>query len=222
MVGRPSPIDAVIGYRDTPEGQVEVTVSDRIVAALRAGNYLDPAAAAAGIPVDTVKGWLRLAGRLLIKHRGDTEAATLTAHERRCIAFSHAVEEAEATWEVDANTTHERLARGGLPQVTETIKRGPSPGNGEPGPVLEVQTRTTHTLPDARVIEWRLKHRFPERYSDRIEVSGPGGGPIELSQEERASALAELARVFRKAKEPPARRLRPKKKEFTDGSDPTA
>lgn len=206
--GRPSTIDAVVGYRDVDGERVEITIADRIVASLRAGLFLEPAIAGSGAGKETVYGWIREAGRLRKEYRGDFTTAQLTDHQRRCIEFSDAVDEADGLWEVDSNTLLERLGRGGIPQVTTTIKRGPAPrgehgeqlfdeeGRELRGAILEETTKTAHTLPDAETLKWRLTRRHPDRYAQRLELSGPGGGPLELSQEERArSLLAQIRRT---------------------------
>lgn len=213
--GRPSPIDKVIGHRDVDGQQIEVTVFDRIVASVRVCAPLYEAADAAGVGRDTVAGWIKLAGKLELQHRGSLENVELTHHERRCIEFSQAVREARAQWVIDANTLHERIARGGIPQEVTTEERD------EAGKLLKRTVRRTTTSPDPRTLEWRFKYLRPDLYADRLELTGAGGGPIEMSQEDKASALTELVRSYRQQSEdPPARRPRPKVKELTDGSDP--
>lgn len=88
--GRPSKITDVAWHTDdgTP-----VTVADRIPQLIAQGNYMETAAAAAGIGKTAVYDWLRIAATAHGKvHRGER----LTAHERRCIDFANAVAEAEA------------------------------------------------------------------------------------------------------------------------------
>lgn len=195
MTGRPSDINKIIGHRDVNGTQVPVTVAEQIIAAIRAGNYIEGAAAAAGITKQTVYEWRHVAARTRI---AGTPDADLTDHQRRCITFSDAVDEAEGIWEVNANRTLERIARGGIEQEVVTVK------TDHRGNVVERTTRTTSTLPDARVIEWRLKRRFRDRYAERVEVTGADGDPlgVELSMDERAASLVELAARVRGADAP--------------------
>jgi hypothetical protein len=191
MAGRPSPIDAQAGTRDdgTP-----ITVAEVITNALRTGSYFEQAAATAGVGKETGYGWLRTAGRLRIRARGKALSSLTprpTAHERRCVAFSDSVAEAESSWEVTALAGLERLARGGITTTKTVTKRGPAAADGSPGPVLEVTTTVEQLAPSAQVLEWRLERRFPSRYGRRVEVTGAEGGPIALSMEERAEALAD-------------------------------
>lgn len=188
--GRPSPIDKTIGHRDVDGTPVPVTVFDRIVSALRAGNYIEGAAASAGMSKQAVYDWMKLGARTRLANTPDKDRTT---HERRCVEFLDAVAEAEAAWEAQANTTLEQLSRGGIPVETVTVKVD---GKGK---VIERTTKTTATLPDAATIKWRLKRRFRDRYAERIEVTGAEGEPL-LPMDERAAAIVEGLRNAREAK----------------------
>lgn len=190
--GRPSLIDATIDYR--PDG-TPITVQDRICAALRAGSYRGEAFRSAGLNRDTGYGYLQTAARVKLRARGGPIEALRpkpSAHELRCLAFSDAVEEADASWEIGALATLERLARGGIPQIKTVTKRGPDQADGSPGPILEKTVTEESTLPSAQVLEWRLERKFPDRYGRRVEITGAEGGPVALSIEERAADLAQV------------------------------
>lgn len=214
MAGRPSVIDQILRYRNdgTP-----ITVADQIVNALRAGSYFETACASAGIHKETAYGWLRTAARLRLRARGvpleKVKDPKPTAFELRCVRFSDAVAEAESSWEVGALATLEQLARGGTEVVIETKKTNPE------GVTLETTTRTETLGPNPQVIEWRLERRFPARYGRRVEVSGPDGGPMVLSTEDRAEALAETLTTYLQgvADARPRRRRTPAA--VTDGAD---
>lgn len=194
--GRPSDIDRTIGERRVEHADgtfelVPVTVSERIIGALRAGNYPEQAAAAAGINKTSLYEWQRIGARATAAvHKGHKTQRQLTAHERRCILFSNAVAEAQATWEVAAVGRLEQLGRGGHEVVTITEKIDGS------GNLTERTTKTETLAPNAQVLEWRLTRMHPDRYSQRVEVTGAAGGPLELSVEERADSLADQAAAF--------------------------
>lgn len=215
--GQPSKIDAIVSHRDdgTP-----ITVFDRIVSALRVGQYFEHATAQAGVSKETAYGWLRLAGRLKIEAKGQlVDVAAITAHEARCIEFSDAVAEAESSWEAGALATLERLARGGV-KVTKTVTKRDGAGDG--AKVLEVTTTEEVLAPNAQVIEWRLTRRFPGRYGQRVEITGADGGPLVMSVEDRTDALASqfeayLAGVDATKPKPRARKKKPVA--VTDGPD---
>lgn len=221
MTGRPSPIDQIIGHDQ--EGN-PITVADSITNSLRMGAYFEQACATAGVTKETGYAWLRTAGKLKLRARGGSLAtARPSAQEKRCLAFSDAVAEAESSYEVDALSTLGLLARGGYAVVKTVVKRGPpAPGSDAAGPVLESTTTTERLAPSAQVIQWRLARRFPARYGQRVEITGAEGGPVLLSMEERADALAETLTAFLQG----AAAARPKRarsrKGAPDGEDSTS
>lgn len=181
--GRPSNIDTVI--RTTEEGR-DVTVADDIVNALRAGSYFEPAALAAGTTKTTAYGWLKRAGALRIEaaaHGGNLDALPLNPHDRSCIAFSDAVREARAQWEIGALATLERLARGGIERV-RTVKKVDAQGN-----VLETTETTEHTLPDAKVLIWRLERAFPDTHGGQGKAREGDVVDNALGSDDRVAAL---------------------------------
>lgn len=190
-MGRPSRIDAVLAR--TPDGK-PITVADRIITALRNGNYLEPAAAAAGVHKSSVYEWLKVGANANAKlQQPGVNKSALSQHERRCALFSDAVAEAEAAWEADANEQLHRLGTGQITAVTVTEKVQVSDEHPD-GKIIERTTKTETLAPNPQVLEWRLMRRFPERYTGRVEVSGPGGEPIPI--EVRARNLAEALRDF--------------------------
>lgn len=192
-------MDSIVGQRieehDGEQIAVDVTVTDRILASLRSGNYFEQACAQAGIHRQTGYGWLRIGARTYERvHRLLTTHDKLTLHEQRCIAFSAAVAQAEAEWEVNANNVLENLGRGGIVQTTVTEKTEPdatAPGGFR---VIERTTRRETLAPNPQVIEWRLTRRFPERYTAKVDLTIEQK-PTELSVEERARILADELRA---------------------------
>lgn len=203
--GRPSNIDKIVGYRDVEGEPFPVTAFERIVAALRIGTFLEPASAAAGCDKHTVYGWLRTGARCIAKAAAagldlDDQTLGLTTHERRCVEFSTAVLEADASWDVQANTTLDRLARGGLRTTKTTVKQerreviDVDNPNGPPAiEYVEIErTVTTEELaPNASVLMWRLTRRFPNRY-----IATPHDLDDPFSVEEAAQDLAEELRAY--------------------------
>lgn len=189
--GRPSKINTVVLTRTTDDGTtIEVTAGERIVQALRMGNYVETAAALAGVDKATVYEWLKVGAQATDKHqRQGIALAKLTTHERRCMEFSHAVAEAQALSEADDVATTAELAQGGRQHTTTTTKRDAE------GKVLEHTTRVETLQPNPAVLTWRLERRFPERWGRRrIEVSGPDGEAIPI--EARVVGIVAAARAF--------------------------
>lgn len=191
--GRPSPL---LELRHVPApggGYREVTVADRIVELLASGTYVERAARATGIAKGTLYGWLDLASttRELLALHGDN--ADVTEHARACVAFSDAVDTAEATYELTALTALEQLAAGRvtLETVTERYERG-SDGTDV---LVERTVKRQGLAPNPNVITWKLTRRFPERYQLRPATVDPGAGAgaePDLSAEAVRAMLADL------------------------------
>lgn len=184
--GRPSAMNKIVA---TIDGR-DITAAEQIVASIRAGNYVETAAAAAGVHKDTLYEWLRVGANARVKPTHGKGART--AHERRCIEFSDAVAAAVAASESEAVARLEQIARGGIAVKVETVKVD---GTGN---VLEHTTRTEQTLPDARVLEWRLERRFSKRWGQKasLELTGADGGAITIeTADARAMIERELERI---------------------------
>lgn len=133
-VGRPTKL--------TPE------VADRIVAAVAAGNYLETAAAFAGISKATLYKWL-------------TRGARASSGTHR--AFVDAIEKALAQAEVRDVSTIARAATGyDVERIKETIT--------PTGQVLRETARSREFVWQAAA--WRLERKHPDRWGRRVEVSG--------------------------------------------------
>lgn len=188
--GRPPKLNTVVLTRDHPESgrKVKVTAGERIIEALRIGEYVETAAELAGVSKRTVYEWLKVGAQATdaVERQGRT-LKSLTAHQRDCMEFSHAVAEAQALARTDDVATLAELAHGGRQIVTTTVKRDAE------GKVVEHTTRTETAQPNAAVLMWRLERRHPEDWGRRrIEISGPDGEAIPL--EVRASSLVAALR----------------------------
>lgn len=147
-----------------------ITAAEQMLSSIRAGNYVETAAAAAGIAKETYYEWLRVAANARAKHGRPTK------HEARCIEFSDAVAAAAAQSEAMQVSLLEQLSRGGIEIATTTVKID------KDGNAIETTTKTEHTLPDVRAITWRLERRFSKRWGQRgsLEVTGADGGAIKV------------------------------------------
>lgn len=158
--GRPSKIDQVIG-RDA--SGAPVTASERIIQALRAGNFVEEAAAAAGVNKTTIYEWLLLGARAANDvAEGRLKRSKLTKYQRRLIEFSNAVAQADGEWVVGTNASLERLGRGGIEQVTvrETVTLlRDADGNLTGEEEVTRVTTTSRSMPNSAVLMWRLARR---------------------------------------------------------------
>lgn len=186
MTGRPDKLDQVVGHDEAGE---PVTVHDRIVGDLRVGTYMEHAAGHAGVSKQSVYQWMKDgANAYAAKHRNPR--LRLTAYQRRAMAFSDAVAEAQAEWWVRQEAMLERLARGGHQVVHTTVKL-----DGQ-GREVERSTRTETLGPSERVLLWRMERKAPHLYGRRVELVGPEGGPVQVTTDERAQALGDTLRTF--------------------------
>lgn len=193
--GRPSKLDAVVAERD---GQ-PVTASDAILDRLRVGAYREEAARSVGVSKVTLYNWLLNGAR----HRQRLLAGDrLTAEQRRYVAFLNAVEEAEAQAMLTDWSRLAQLGAGGIPQVTTTVTEKVVREPDAQGRIVErvvernTSTKTSHTLPDAQVLMWRLERRWPryfgrrpdEELVDRQEVDAA----VDDTRQRAASLTGEL------------------------------
>lgn len=210
-MGRPSVIDAPLVIARDAEGNPtrSTTVSEKILSAMRAGAGITQAAASANVTTRTVYSWMATGARIeqaaALAQVENLPPPTPTPHEARCVDFLHAVNIAEADWEILQLTTLEQLGRGGIEQLTTTVKvERQTDDKGNPVEVeVERSERRSMTLPDARVIMWRLERRFPDRYRPQVQVEHVGdagaGRAAELSDVLEAHAQAKAARLIEAA-----------------------
>lgn len=197
--GRPPKLDEIIGSKlvkrdaGTPNERVEsvpITRLEQIVGDIRVGLNAERAARRAGIHRDTLNDWERTAASARTAlAQGTKDESHLTKKETLALDFSDALHDAEIEWELQANMLLQSLGQGGMPVVTTTVKRD---AEGQ----TVTTTKTEHTLPDRDVLKWRLRHRFPDRYTERVIVEGTGDEgviPIEVRAASLAESIAKLA-----------------------------
>ncbi len=178
-----------------------VTVADQIISALRSGNYLEPAAAAAGVDSETVYGWLKVAGRARLRAKGRSlDEIEMTDHERKCLEFSGSVLHAWGIYETAANVLLTQLERGGLETTSTSTKQVLTERviDGELKTVwtdVERYVRVTVLPPDPKVLMWRLERRFQERYGNKVDVA-ISSKRQELTEEEHADELINGLQAF--------------------------
>lgn len=187
--GRPSRITDKITRAD---GTV-VPLTQVIIDDIALMGYVDKAAAHSGVDRTTVTEWLRVGARanseLTKAHEARVEnpehpLPELTLHQRRCLAFSLAVDGAEAAALSDGMGLALRCAKGEtLEVITEKQDKD--------GNVLERTVRRTPAQVDSRMLIWFLEHRWPDLLGPRarIELTGADGGPVELSAESPGERL---------------------------------
>jgi hypothetical protein len=181
----------VLGYRQVDGAQVPITIMDRVEETIRQGAFLHDAAARVGVTVETLRRWITTGNASAADVlSGRRRLSQLNAHERRCVELAERVERAEAEAKVVLTGTAMKVARGGFKRMETTRK---TTGQGPP----EVTVREIEAAPDAHMLSWMLSHRWPEDFGrNRLEVTGPGGGPLAVDVTPVAERLREaLAEV---------------------------
>lgn len=134
-----------------------------VVVPIRAGNYLETAAAFAGVSKRTLHGWMKDARTIYAElEKGTKKLSKLSAKDKLLVEFLHAVEVALAESEVRDLSTIGNAATG-----AQTIEDGKVVSQ-KPG--------------DWRAAAWRLERKFPKKFGlvQRQEHTGVDGGPIEV------------------------------------------
>lgn len=156
------------------------TVLARIIELVRAGNYVETAARTTGTDRETLGQWLKRGGRLLRAAAVDpTLESTWDRHERAYVDLNHSVADAAAEWEATMLAIHDHAARGNRTRTITTTKVF---ADG----TEEVTTRVEGGDINLAALQWRLERKFPDRFSRRTEVSGPGGAPIPIEVRQQA------------------------------------
>lgn len=158
--GRPS--------KFTPERQ------KRILDAIRAGNYLETAAAYGRVTYVTLNDWIKRGERVAASLPDDENALQaaidrLDPLDREYLDFSEAVVEESAKAEMQALLEIKSLGQ----------------GSADRPPLLKAHT-------------WWLEHRFPSRWGRKVEqreISGPGGKPIQMQDATPITDVDRLARL---------------------------
>lgn len=128
--------------------KLSLEIQERIVSAITAGNYIETAAAFAGISKVTLYKWLRRGARA---HAG--------AHHE----FVNAIEKALASAEVRDVATIARAASG---YDVERTKETAGVGG------ITVRETTKYREFAWQAAAWRLERKHPERWGRRVEVTG--------------------------------------------------
>lgn len=170
--GAPNALDRIVGK--TAEG-IPVTAEERILDAIRFGNFIDAAAAVAGVDKVTLYQWLNSGAAA---NRKAAEGKRLTASEHRYARFADKLYEAEAEAEVREVSGIYRVGVGGgeITTKTTTTARGPD------GTTSTETVKVQELPPNPSAMQWHAERRWASKWNRRqqIEVSGPEGGPIKV------------------------------------------
>lgn len=138
----------------------------QIATAIRAGNYMEAAAAYAGISKDTLYRWLRRGAREL-QRLSKNNRFKLKSSELLYVSLSEAIQKATADSEVRDVSIISKAAAGGH-EYTET-----KVVYNEKGHVVQEIRLTKKVPPQWQAAAWRLERKNPERWGRNASAFAP-------------------------------------------------
>jgi hypothetical protein len=164
------------------------SITENVVRALNAGNYMETAAAYAGISKDTLYRWLKR-GEREKRRREDTPLPTtkkaraieqrIRDEEEPYLAFSDAIEKALADSEVRQVGIIAKAATGGTVLKSTTTAKAD-------GSVVKVEE---HAPPQWQAAAWQLERKHPDRWGLQRKVK------VEIDTEVQKELEAALAKL---------------------------
>jgi transposase len=151
-----------------------------IVNAMRAGSYVETAAAVNGVSKEILFIWFR---------RGNKTPKTIYGNLVR------AVHKAFAESELRDLLIIEKAARGTTTAISVKDETGEQLYDKD-GIKIIIKPQE----PNWHASAWRLERKFPKRWGrlDRLETSGPDGGAIEITEEDAEVRRARIADKIKK------------------------
>lgn len=156
-------------------------VFNAIIASLRAGNYIETAAAYAGISKNTLFEWLKR-GRREKRRLAKDKRLRPRSSEGQFVIFVDGVSRALAESEVRDTTMIAKAAAGGQ-AFTEIKEIKDANGN-----VVSTQITTKTLAPQWQAAAWRLERRYPKKWGRRVAIRKDEGNG-EMSPEEYAKRV---------------------------------
>jgi hypothetical protein len=151
-------------------------VARTITGVVAKGNYVETAAAVAGVPIKTVRHWM-LIGRKALREHGTVDACPEDL--RSAAAFSASLEKALGIAEMRDLEVVDKAAQGGAPlghrvrtrrTYTQTL-----PGIGAVPVVEETESeQTSSAAPVWQAAAWRLERRHPKRWGRKQDLTVKG------------------------------------------------
>lgn len=155
---------------------ISAQIVENILSAIRAGTYIETAAAFAGITKDTLYRWLKR-GRREKRRLEKNPRSRMSASETPYVIFADGVMKAFADAEVRDVSIIAQAARGGQKYVEEKIIVDAK------GNVVSKQTTTKTIQPQWQAAAWRLERKYPKKWGRRVAIRKDEGTGEETAEE---------------------------------------
>ena len=149
-------------------------VEREIVANRQLGLSLKRSCELAGILFDTFANWMEVGKSALGRNAGKR-----TPHEQKCADLFLRIKKTDSEWLRRCETIN-------------TMAMSPGQSEAKWNAASDDDRRLA-----AQTARWKLAHQAPDEYSEmvRSEVSGPDGGPVEITATELAALIAKATDV---------------------------
>lgn len=147
-----------------------------ILSSLKAGCYIETAAAYAGISKDTLYNWLKR-GRREKRRLAKNPRARPYQSEAQFVIFVDGVTRAMSESEVRDVSIIAQAANGGQRYVEEKIITDAQ------GNILSKQTTTKGIPPQWQAAAWRLERKYPKKWGRRVAILKDEGTGEETAEE---------------------------------------
>lgn len=155
---------------------ISTQIIENILSAIRAGTYIETAAAFAGISKDTLYRWMKR-GRREKRRLEKNSRARVSAAEAPYVIFVEGVTKAFADAEVRDVGIIAQAARGGQKYVEEKVITDAQ------GRVVSKQTTTKAIPPQWQAAAWRLERKYPKKWGRRVAIRKDEGNGEETAEE---------------------------------------
>lgn len=167
--------------------KITPTLVDAIISSLKAGCYLETAAAFSGITRSTLQEWMKRGRKELERLSNPRTKPSKT--EVQFVILINGITRAMAEAEIRDVSQIAKAALGGQKLTEEKIKKD------NKGNIISHEIITKMTLPQWQASAWRLERKYPKRWGRRLAISNDTG-KSEDTPKDYAEKLRESMGIF--------------------------